>query len=410
MNRILVIDSETIDLPSNIVLTDEELKELGYESVDKLPLAYQISYMYDNGSKRVFADCIGKPVIPISIASSEITHVTNKDVDELTLKEDGSYASIREAKEFKDLEDLLAKVNNEEIYVVGHNISYDVDVLSRENIDLSKCKLIDTLQLARFFDKDSEAYRLTYLTYAKEEVLEATREMIKLDQLKNIAKIQPLSAHNSLFDVVATNYLLTHYRDRLLEMNKDLTLENVYEELHKIATTPFLIEEVPFGGSKGKIINELNASEIFWIYKMDINEINFKYSLDKRIEALGGMENLVKQMSNYDIEKLLGSNPDYFTNEDFKDTLKKELDSRSNGIVTLGFGKHKDEDIQALKTDYLVWVRDNNSNPTTMKKVTQELDRRSGLTKNIDTNIEKKPEEQQSKAIEDNALEDFLNS
>lgn len=109
----------------------------------------------------------------------------------------------------------------------------------------------------------------------KKNVLNATRELVELDQIKNVAKIQPMSAHNSLFDVVSTNYLLTHYRDRLLEMNKDLTLDTIYEELHKISTTPFLIEEVPFGGSKGKLIKELNENEILWIYKMDIDENEF---------------------------------------------------------------------------------------------------------------------------------------
>ena len=408
MKRILILDTETLDLPDNINLSEEELSNIGVKDNNDVPLAYQLSYLFDNGQKRFFADCIGKPILPISIASSEITHVTNKDIEELTLKEDGSYLKLTENKEFKDLVNLVETVNNEEIYLVGHNVKYDIEIMRREGLDLSKCKAIDTLQLARFLDKESEAHRLTYLLYAKEEVLNATRELVKLDQIKNVAKIQPMSAHNSLFDVVSTNYLLTHYRDRLLEMNKDLTLDTVYEELHKISTTPFLIEEVPFGGSKGKLIKELNENEILWIYKMDIDEMNFRYSLEERMNDFGGLDAIIKKMSNFDIEKLLSSNPEYFKLEELKVKLNKELDSRSGGIVTLGFGKYKDVNIQEVKHDYLIWLRDNNSgNLNTLKKVETELKRRSEgePSKSID---EEKPK---IDAIENSQtlLEDFLN-
>jgi hypothetical protein len=90
------------------------------------------------------------------------------------------------------------KLQYEEIYLVGHNVKYDIEIMRREGLDLSKCKAIDTLQLARYLDKESESHRLTYLLYAKEEVLNATRELVQLDQIKNVAKIQPMSAHNSL--------------------------------------------------------------------------------------------------------------------------------------------------------------------------------------------------------------------
>ena len=77
MKRILILDTETLDLPDNINLSEEELSNIGVKDNNDVPLAYQLSYLFDNGQKRFFADCIGKPILPISIASSEITHVTN---------------------------------------------------------------------------------------------------------------------------------------------------------------------------------------------------------------------------------------------------------------------------------------------------------------------------------------------
>lgn len=175
MKRILILDTETSNLPDNINLSEEELSNIGVKDNNNVPLAYQLSYLFDNGQKRFFADCIGKPILPISIASSEITHVTNKDIEELTLKEDGSYLKLTENKEFKDLVNLVETVNNEEIYLVGHNVKYDIEIMRREGLDLSKCKAIDTLQLARFLDKESESHRLTYLLYAKEECFKCNK-------------------------------------------------------------------------------------------------------------------------------------------------------------------------------------------------------------------------------------------
>lgn len=417
MNKILVLDTETVDLPSNLKFEEEELRALGYHSNDDIPLAYQLAYMYDDGKKRVFKDCVGHPELPISIASSEITHVTNKDIKELTLQEDGSYITLKETPEFNVIKDLIEKTNNEEIYVVGHNISFDLDILKREGLDLSNCKAIDTLQLSRALDKDYESNRLTYLTYAKEEVLEATRELVKLDQISSVSKVQPMSAHNALFDVVATSHLITHYRDRVLENNKEFTMENVYEELHRITITPFLMEEVPFGVNKGKIITEMNESELMWILKMDINDMNYKYSLEEHLNTFGGYDAVIKRMSNYDLEKLINSNPDYFTNEDLKQKLITEQTSRDVGFITLGFGKHAETNIESIDKSYLEWVRDNNKNPSTMKKVSEELNRRASMELNSKA-IEIKPtiaKETLSKVEEktqssDNLLEDFLNS
>ena len=141
---------------------------------------------------------------------------------------------------------------------------------------------------------------------------------------------------------------------------------------------------------------------------MDIDEMNFRYSLEERMNDFGGLDAIIKKMSNFDIEKLLSSNPEFFKLEELKVKLNKELNSRSSGIVTLGFGKYKDVNIQEIKHDYLIWLRDNNSgNPNTLKKVETELKRRSEgeLSKSIEDEKPKIDAIENSQTL----LEDFLN-
>ena len=43
MKRILILDTETLDLPDNINLSEEELSNIGVKDNNDVPLAYQLS-------------------------------------------------------------------------------------------------------------------------------------------------------------------------------------------------------------------------------------------------------------------------------------------------------------------------------------------------------------------------------
>lgn len=407
-NIVVVLDTETADFIPKSKLTLEDAQKLGYESLDDLPICFQLSYLIEKGSgnRRLIRDCLGKPPIDISISCSEITNMVQSELEKLTIKEDGSFITIQETNEFKELKDLVENTNKDELYIVGHNIPFDVDVLKREGLDLSKCKLIDTLQLSKRFDKDLEFNRLHYLLYGKENIYNIVQTITSNDKIVDIAKVKPLTPHNSLYDVCITNTLLQEYKSLVLEMD-GVDEKNVCEKLYELSNTPFEIDVVPFGFNKGKQISELDTSSILWFMKQDITEINFKYTLEKELDKRGGIKQILSKLSDYEANKLLTN----IESESFKNLLENRHNVEiENKVITLGFGKHKDTNIQDVDSSYLEWVQKNNTNPTILSIISTELNRRKENLNVNEQTTKTSEKEDVDKTLKSNALEDFLNS
>lgn len=403
MVNVIVLDTETADFMPKSKLTLDDVIKLGYFSLDDVPICFQLSYIMDNSVRRQIRDCLGKPPIDISISCSEITNMIQSELNKLTIQSDGSYIKLNETNEFKELKTLVETSNKDELYIVGHNIQFDVDVLRREGLDLSKCKLIDTLQLSKRFDKDLEFNRLHYLLYAKPNVYEVVKNLTISDKISSISKTQPLTPHNSLYDVFITNTILQEYKALVLEMD-GVSEKNVYEKLYELSNTPFELELIPFGINKGKPIKEMDTNSILWFMKQEITEINFKYSLDKELDNRGGIKSIISKLSDYEINKLLTNND----NLEFK-TLLENKNVKEEQIVTLGFGKHKDTNIQDVEESYLSWIKNNNTSAQVIDKIDKELLRRSELVKTNTSTIDSEKKEVE-KTLNSNFLEDFLNN
>src|SRR5688572_9419934 len=93
-----------------------------------------------------------KPTVPISVKAQSITHVTNKMVDG---REEFSTSQMRQ-----DLKELL-----EDKILVAHNAIFDIDMLVKEGVPVSR--YICTLKVARFIDEEGDIpeYKLQYLRY-----------------------------------------------------------------------------------------------------------------------------------------------------------------------------------------------------------------------------------------------------
>lgn len=409
MPHLIILDTETADFMPKSKLTLDDVISLGYFSLDDVPICFQLSYIHDNGTKKNIRDCFGRPPIPISISCSEITNIIQDDIDKLTIKDDGSFTLLKDTPEFKELYNLINSTNNNDIYVVGHNIDFDIDVLLREGLDLRNCKLIDTLQLSKLFDVDSEFNRLHYLLYSKPNILNVVRNLTSSDKISSISKTGNLTPHNALYDVFITNTLLNEYKSLALEMN-GVNKDNVLEKLYELTYKPFVIEKIPFGLYKDTNIKNLTDDKLMFVSKTDITEKNYKYSLELEINKRGGYNHLLSKLNDYELKKLL-NNPEYFTNLNFKSLVEQAIENRKkpnvNLIVTLGFGKYKDTNIQDIEESYLLWLQKNNSNKETLDKLDRELTRRS-ISNNLNSSI---PEPVKIDAvINSNDLEDFLNS
>lgn len=387
----VVLDTETANLIAKLEESGYDLESLGFKSYDDLPIAFQLSYIYDNGKRLTIRDAVGKPVIPMDISCSEVTHVTDRDIDRLTKQENGDNLKLKDTPEFKELVEIVSKDDN--LYAVGHNVNYDIDVLRREGLDLSNVKIIDTLQLSKYLNKDNQYHRLQYLFYSNPDLVDKIRDLFSESKIKGLSKFKNIGSHNSLYDSFITKEIFEDFRDRLLQIEGN-TKENILEKMHELSINPFILEEIPYGRNKGQIISEMDTLSILWQLKTDTDDINFKYTLNKTIENRGGFDAILKDMTTFDINKFFNV-MENFTNEDFKSILRNEITKRES-VVTLGFGKFANTPIDKVDESYLKWVQENNKNDIVLSKIKTELDRRAG-----DNNI--------SNSLESTDLEDFLN-
>ena len=111
-------------------------------------------------------------------------------------------ADLEGKPRFEDVqEDILKHIEKDDI-IVGQNITYDLEMLKGEGLDLSKRHWIDTSMLASLVFPEFESYSLAYMSI----VLDLNHEPV----------------HRALGDVHATQELLSKCWERLLELPPDL--------------------------------------------------------------------------------------------------------------------------------------------------------------------------------------------
>jgi len=387
--KYLIIDTETVDLIPRTKLTDEDAISLGFTSLAELPFCYQLSFLYDNGNRISTRDVVGKAPIDITAGASEVTGVMQMDIDEVTKIDENSNITIQTSPEFQEMSNIL---KDKDIYIIGHNLRYDIDVLKREGLDLSNHKVIDTLQLSKIVDNNLEFKRLSFLYYSKPDLVKSVRELTNSDEIKNISKMNGVSSHNSLFDVLVTKGLFEEYKDIIMD-KENIDNDKILERLHELSITPFILETIPYGFNKDKVIKDMDTNSLLWLFKNDTDDMNFEYTLNEEFKSRGGLSKIISELKTYNLEKFL-ENPENITNPIFLSALEDEVKKRE-GVVTLGFGKFANTPISDIKENYLEWVSQNNSNEKVLDKIKVELERREK-----ENNIEE--------AINSTSLEDFL--
>lgn len=131
-------------------------------------------------------------------------------------------------------------------YIVGHNISFDVKILSECDPDVKNIKSICTLALSRMAWPELSSHKLNDLiTY-----LEPDFKFI---------------AHSSLGDVLATKLLLKCLIIKLYVRSP--------EELYTLSEEARIPKSMPFGKHKGVPFAELDKSYIAWaLDNLDVDD------------------------------------------------------------------------------------------------------------------------------------------
>ncbi|MFU8924831.1 putative quorum-sensing-regulated virulence factor [Acinetobacter puyangensis] len=150
-------------------------------------------------------------------------------------------------------QDLIGKPNFHEfrlpqdtIYLIGHNIDYDIQAIARCGQDVRHIKPICTLALARYVWPNLDSHSLSTLSYVISDNLEQTRQ-----QLKN--------AHNAKTDILLTANLL----DKIIQHYQITDIEQLYQQSQQARLPQFM----PFGKYKGTPLAQVPIDYVQWLLR-----------------------------------------------------------------------------------------------------------------------------------------------
>lgn len=140
------------------------------------------------------------------------------------------------------------KLPPETIYIIGHNIDYDIRAIQQCGVDTSHIKAICTLALARLVWPDAEAHNISALIYMISKGSEKAREMLK-------------GAHRADADIILTANILMHIVYQL----KIQTIEELFEASED-ARIP---RSINFGKHRGTAIIDLPTDYVQWLLRQE---------------------------------------------------------------------------------------------------------------------------------------------
>ncbi|OTG65787.1 putative quorum-sensing-regulated virulence factor [Acinetobacter silvestris] len=137
---------------------------------------------------------------------------------------------------------------NETIYIIGHNIDYDIRAIQQCGVDTSHIKAICTLALARLVWPDAEAHNISALIYMISKGSAKAREMLK-------------GAHRADADIILTANILMHIVHKL-------NIQTI-EELFEASEDARIPRTINFGKHRGTAIADLPSDYVNWLFRQD---------------------------------------------------------------------------------------------------------------------------------------------
>jgi len=166
----------------------------------------------------------------------------------------------------------LLKYNENENYLIAHNINFDLGMLQKEGFK-NQYTLIDTLRCAKHLYNEMPYHRLQYLRYALELY---TIEEKEADDLGITIK-----AHDAIGDVLVMKLFLSKLVQKAMEIYPQI---NPMIKLAELTKTPVLIKTFKFGKYKGAEVAEVakkDPSYLMWMRDnmADLDE-DMRYTLE----------------------------------------------------------------------------------------------------------------------------------
>ncbi|BCU64252.1 hypothetical protein F941_02147 [Acinetobacter bouvetii DSM 14964 = CIP 107468] len=211
------------------IILDTETHTLNGQPIEIAYAPIQISNHKITLDKSQLFDQLYSVDEPISFAAMAVHHILESD-----LENKPHYTT------FKLPEDTL--------YIIGHNIDYDIRALEKCGVDSTRIKAICTLALARLVWPDAEAHNISALIYMISKGSEKAREMIR-------------KAHRADMDIILTANILMHIVHHLKI--------NSIEELYAASEDARIPRSINFGKHRGTAIADLPADYVQWLMRQE---------------------------------------------------------------------------------------------------------------------------------------------
>ena len=211
------------------IILDTETHTLNGQPIESAYAPIQISDHKFTLDKSQLFDQLYSVDEPISFAAMAVHHILESD-----LENKPHYTT------FKLPEDTL--------YIIGHNIDYDIRALEKCGVDSTRIKAICTLALARLVWPNAEAHNISALIYMISKGSEKAREMIR-------------KAHRADMDIILTANILMHIVHHLKI--------NSIEELYAASEDARIPRSINFGKHRGTAIADLPADYVQWLMRQE---------------------------------------------------------------------------------------------------------------------------------------------
>ena len=201
--------------------------------------------------------------VPIKVEAMEVHNITPEVIE--------GKPPFKETRFWSDLE----RLNQEENYLIAHNIKFDLGMLKKEGFE-NRMKLIDTFRCAMHLFPESDYHRLQYFRYSlglyKKEQEEAKKHNITI------------KAHDAIGDVLVMKLFLSELVAKVKEQYAGV---NPMVKLEELTQTPVMIQNFKFGKYKGERIDDIARSDagyLRWMLKsLELDE-DLKYTLERVLE------------------------------------------------------------------------------------------------------------------------------
>jgi len=202
--------------------------------------------------------------VSISIEAMEVHNITPELIADKRLYDETDFAMK------------VLQYNQEENYLIAHNISFDLAMLEKEGFE-NHYTLIDTLRCAKHLLPQSPNHRLQYLRYALELYQVEEQEAQKLGIT--------IKAHDAIGDVLVMKLLLS----KLVRLSQEkFPGVNPMQKLAELTQTPVMMKTFKFGKYKDReiaqIVNE-DRGYLQWMREnLDLDE-DMQYTLDYHLAS-----------------------------------------------------------------------------------------------------------------------------